>query len=288
MTIIAQSVVSGLVAGSLYALLATSVSLVFGLSRVVNFAVGQLVVLAAFIGLSVVNRTGSFVLAALIAVLAVAGVGFLADRLAFRFTYDKPIAGFIVSLGLSMFLEAFIAEVWTTDTPAVDEPIGGLLSRGGVIVSKQSLANLAIGGAALVAVYLLLRRSRYGAGIRAVADDRRAAALAGIPVTRFISATIVIAAAMTGLAGWIVLTTGGFNYASGQTYMLRAFAVALVGGLGSIEGAVVAGLGLGIIENLGIAYGDPAWADVYLFGAVITLLLLRPTGLGRGLSGSSL
>lgn len=288
MTVVLQSIVSGVIVGSLYALLGSSVSLVFGLSRVVNFAVGQFVVLAAFVGLSVVNETGSYLLAAVIAVVVVSLVGLLADRLAFRFTYDKPIAGFIVSLGLSLLLEAMIAKVWTTDTPSVSSPLSGTVQAFDLIESKQSLANFALAAVALAALYLLLRKTQYGVGIRAVADDRGAAALAGIPVKRFIATTMLIGAALTAVAGFVILTNGGFNYSIGHTYMLRAFAVALVGGLGSIEGAIVAGLGLGVVENLGVALGDPGWADVYIFGAVILLLIFRPTGLGRGLAGAEL
>jgi branched-chain amino acid transport system permease protein len=131
-------------------------------------------------------------------------------------------------------------------------------------------------------------RTRYGKALRAVSDDRAAAELMGIPVRLIILSAFIAGSALAGIGGWIVLTSGSITPFVGENYLLRGFAVALIGGLGNIQGAALAGIGLGIAESLAAGYVSPGWNDAYVFAAMIVILLWRPTGLAGGAEGAHL
>ena len=156
------------------------------------------------------------------------------------------------------------------------------------MVIIQTAFNIALVIALLAACYLLLMRTRWGKALRAVSDDRGAAALMGIPVRLVITGAFTGGAALAGVAGWLILTNGSITPFVGENYLLRGFAVALIGGLGNIPGAAIAGLGLGIAESLAAGYVSPGWNDAYVFGAMIAILLWRPTGLAGGSEGAKL
>lgn len=287
-TLFLQHAYNGLAIGALYALIATGVTLVYGLSRIIHFAVGELVMLGAFIALFVGRATGSFALGLVAAVAGLALVGLVTERAVFRFTLREPLTGFIVSLGLILVLQGAAVEMWTANPQYSQPPLQGSWEVAGLFMRKQSILNLALVAVVLGASWFVLMRTTYGKALRAIADDQGAAALMGISVRSVIATTFVVASALAGVAGWIVVTNGTITPFIGANYLLRGFAVALIGGLGNIPGAVIAGLGLGVAESLAAGYVDPGWTDAYVFGAVILILLWRPTGLGGGAEGAHL
>jgi branched-chain amino acid transport system permease protein len=261
---------------------------VYGLSRIIHFAVGELVMLGAFIALAVWHASGSFALSLAGAVAGLALIGLATERLVFRFTLREPLTGFIVSLGLILVLQGAAVEIWSPNPQHSQPALQGSWDMAGIFMRKQSVLNLALVALVLAACWLVLMRTRYGKALRAIADDQAAAALMGISVRGIIATTFVVAAALAGVAGWIVVANGTITPFIGANYLLRGFAVALIGGLGNIPGAVAAGLGLGIAESLAAGYVDPGWTDAYVFGAVILILLWRPTGLAGGAEGAHL
>jgi branched-chain amino acid transport system permease protein len=287
-TVFLQYACNGLTAGALYALIATGVTLVYGLSRIIHFAVGELVMLGAFISLAAWHATGSYALGLAAAIIGLALIGLVTERAVFRFTLREPLTGFIVSLGLILVLQGGAVELWSANPQHSPPPLQGSWELAGVFLRRQAVLNTGIVLAVLAACWFVLVRTTYGKALRAIADDQGAAALMGISVQRIIATTFVVASALAGVAGWIVVTSGTITPFLGANYLLRGFAVALIGGLGNIPGAVVAGLGLGVAESLAAGYVDPGWTDAYVFGAVIVILLWRPTGLARGAEGAHL
>jgi len=284
----AQYVWNGIAIGAVYALVALGVTLVYGLSRIIHFAVGEMVMVCAFVAWSAHDLTGNFAVALVAAVAAGAATGLVTERTMFRFTYNVPLAGFVVSLGLIIFLQAFATEIWGVDSRTVRAPFTGTHQIGTVVFRDQTIFNTALIAVILAAFYFTLSRSRWGKALRATSDNREAAALMGIPVRRLTMATFIIGAALAGVAGWVVLTISAISPFVGGSYVLRGFAVALIGGLGNVKGAAVAGIGLGVAEALAVGYLDPGWSEAYVLGLVILVLLIRPTGLGAGVEGAAL
>lgn len=281
-----QQLYNGLAIGSIYALIAVGITLVYGLSRIIHFAVGELVMFGAFTSWQVQKLTGSYTLAFIAAGIVMAIIGILTERFVFRFTLKTPLTGFIVSLGLILVFQGLAVVFWTSNTQYVLPPIQGAWDLGSVIVILQTLLNIGITVAVLASCYYLLIHTKYGKALRAVSDDQGAAALMGIPVQRVISAAFIGGSVLCGLAGWLVLSAGSISPNVGSSYLLRGFAVALIGGLGSVSGAAIAGVGLGIAESIAAGYVSAGWNDAYVFGLMIAILLWRPTGLARGSAGA--
>lgn len=281
-----QQIYNGLAIGSIYALIAVAITLIYGLSRIIHFAVGEMVMFGAFTAWEVQRSTGSYTLAFVAAAAVMAAVGYATERGVFRFTLKVPLTGFIVSLGLILVFQGVAVVFWTSNTQYVLPPVQGAIDLGLFIVIKQSLLNIVIAVGALAITWFVLTYTRYGKALRAVADDKGAAALMGIPVNRVIMAAFVVGSMLCGMAGWLVLTAGSVSPLVGASYLLRGFAVALIGGLGSVSGATLAGLGLGIAESLAAGYVSAGWNDAYVFGLMIAILLWRPTGLAKGGEGA--
>ena len=285
---LAQQVYNGIALGAIYALIAVGITLVYGLSRIIHFAVGELVMLGAYVAWAVHRQTGNHWVALAAATLSLAIVGLITERTVFRFTLSAPLTGFIVSLGLILILQGAAIFIWTANPQYIQPPFQGARDFGGFIMVLQTAFNISLVVVLLVACYSLLMYTRWGKALRAVSDDRGAAALMGIPVRLVITAAFVVGAALAGVSGWMILTNGSITPFVGENYLLRGFAVALIGGLGNSPGAALAGVGLGIAESLAAGYVSPGWNDAYVFGMMILVLLWKPTGLAGGTEGAKI
>lgn len=281
-----QQVFNGVAVGAIYALIAVGITLVYGLSRIIHFAVGEMVMFGGFAAWEVSRRTGSYTLGFIAAIVVMAAMGFATERGVFRFTLKQPLTGFIVSLGLILVFQGLAILIWSANTQYALPPLQGSWDFGSFVIIKQSLLNIAIAAAMIGVCYVALMKTRYGKALRAVADDQGAAALMGIPVRAVIAAAFIAGSTMTGAAGWLVLSSGSISPQIGSSYLLRGFAVALIGGLGSVSGAAIAGVGLGVAEGLAAGYVSAGWNDAYVFGLMIAILLWRPTGLAKGAEGA--
>lgn len=275
-----QQIVNGLAFASVYALLAVGITLIFGLTHIVNFAHGEFLVLGALVAFSCVSAGVPYPLAVLIATAAMGAAGFFTERFLFRPIASEPILGFICSLGLIIALQHIALKIWGSEQQVIEAPLTQMIIFGEVRISAMRILVTAVTIAVLVVFYLMLKRSRWGRALRAVAIDRDTAAAMGVPSRRYISGIFIVGTALAGLGGALLLSLFPMSPFSGGTYTIKGFAVAIVGGLGSVSGAMVAALLLGLIESIASGYFSPAWANAYAFGAMILILLLRPSGIG--------
>lgn len=297
-----QQVVNGIALAAIYALLATAYSLIYGLIGRINFAFGHIAVIGAFGAVSGVGAAVALgwrgalpgLAAALCVALALAagwslaiGAWVLAPLHA-RTRASQPVLVATVAVAVSVEegirLLQGVREHWIA--PTFSAPLG--LAAAGSFVATVTPMQIAIALAALAAaagVLLLLRHSRFGRHWRAFADDPGAAALLGVDPARVLAATFILAGAMAGLAGWILAVYyGNVSAAMGIGLGLKALVAAVVGGIGSVPGAFVGGVAVGLIEALWSAYFDISMRDIVVYAILVVVFVLRPGGL-FGLSG---
>jgi len=283
-----QLIANGLVTGSIIALAAVGVSLIYGILRIVNFAHGDYLVVGAYVALAVnIGWGGSIVLAALAAVAATAA---LAAGL--EFALWRPLrrkdAGlfsfFIAAIGLALVLRHVVFLVGDPGPRRYDVDVFQVYDLGGVRLSQSQLIAIGIAFAAIVFVGLMLARTGLGKAMRALSDNRALAAVAGIDVDRTVVLTWVLAGSLAGIAGLLqALILNAFTPNFGFLLLLPIFAAVVLGGIGSAYGALVGGLALGLVMELStwnaLAGGAPAvYKPVVAFGVLIVVLLFRPQG----------
>jgi branched-chain amino acid transport system permease protein len=291
-----QELVNGLTTGSLYALIALGYSMVYGVLKLLNFAHGDLYMVGAFIGYFVIQWFGGPqaltipvpLLLLIMFVLAAAGVGALGvaiERFAYRPLRDAPrIAPLITALGVSFFLENTAQLLFGAQTRVYNTPDFISLSNGihiGVLrIDVVRIMVIALSVGLMIGLRLLVDRTKLGKQMRAVAADREAAEMLGINVDFTISMTFFLGSALAGVAGVMaglvfnqVTTTIGFLAG------LKAFTAAVVGGIGSIPGAMLGGLLIGLAESFIAGYVSSTYTNLIVFGILIGVMLLRPSGL---------
>jgi branched-chain amino acid transport system permease protein len=291
-----QTIVNGLITGCLYALIALGYTMVYGVLKLLNFAHGDLYMVGAYIGYFVIQWFGgSSALAIpvplvilLMLVLAGGGVGALGvaiERFAYRPLRDAPrIAPLITALGVSFMLEntvllLFGGFVREYNTQNFISQTGGI-RIGDLKIDSVEILIIVLSVLMMVGLRLLVDRTTLGKSMRAVASDREAAEMLGIDVNRTISLTFFIGSAMAGIAG--VMSGLEFNSISntiGFLAGLQAFTAAVVGGIGSITGAMLGGLLIGMGESFSSSYISTKYTDLIVFGILIVTMLVRPTGI---------
>jgi branched-chain amino acid transport system permease protein len=283
---VGQQVINGLFLGSIYALFALGYTLVFGVLDILNLAHAAVFMLAAFVALTLVGTAHLDILVALPAAVVFAGLlGVLLERVAFRPLRDRSdsnISGLISSLAMATVFEAVALEIWGPNVSRF--PLHTLADRqihvAGGVVSQLQLTIIAVAVAIFLALTWLVQRTRLGREVRAVAESPRAARVLGVDVDRAIAAAFFISSALGGAAG--VLFGLAFNAISpdmGRAVELKGLAVIILGGMGSMPGAVIAGFGLGLIEVFVVAYLGSSWRDAVSFVALFAILVIRPGGL---------
>ncbi|TCL71194.1 branched-chain amino acid ABC transporter permease [Rhizobium sp. BK251] len=285
MDILIQQILNGLSIASVITLIAVGVTLIFGLTGIINFAHGEFLMVGSIVTWLAVTAGVSFWLALVLAVLAVALMGFALERGLFRFTLTRPTNGFIVSLGLIVVLQHIVIFFWDPNQKSIPRPLTSVWEVAGVRIASVRVMVILVTIAVVAMTFMMITRSRYGRALRASVEDRDTAALMGIPVRRYITGVFVLGSALAGLGGALLIALFPITPFTGGTMVMKGFAVALIGGLGNLTGAVVAGLILGIVEGFSAGYGFSAWTDAYSFGLMILVLLFRPHGLFGGTSG---
>jgi branched-chain amino acid transport system permease protein len=288
---VTQLIWNGLFVGSFYALVALGYSMVYGIIKLLNFAHGDLYMLGAFSGFAMLGAMGGLVksssLVALLVVLVLTMIatglsGIVIERVAYRPLRGAPrLSLLITAVGASFALE-YGTRIVAGPNPKV-YPVrlnGTSLNVLGARVTLQQLALMAISVALMVALNLLITRTREGRAMRAIALDPRAALLMGIDVDKVIARTFFIGSALAGAAG---VMAGGYygkiDFLMGFIIGLKAFTAAVIGGIGNIPGTMLGGLVLGMLESFGTHWVGGQWRDVFAFGFLILFLTVRPTGL---------
>jgi branched-chain amino acid transport system permease protein len=283
MTEFLQQTFNGLSIGSVYVLVGVGLTLVFGVSRIMNYAQGQFLILGTFLGYALVSAGAPWWLGLVVSPLAVGCLGTVLYVSMFRRLASDHLATFILTVGLGIVIQQAIVEIWGPDQEQIGSPLTGGLDLGGVILTDARL--LALGFCIPVVGGLVWGLGHTGLGrrMRATAENREVASLMGINPTWTTSAAFWIGSALAGLAGVLLGILFPFSAFSGSQYLITGLAVALAGGIGNVKGAVIVGLALGLVETYGSAYViGSEWQSGYAFVLLIAILAWRPTGLFRG------
>ena len=273
---------SGLVTGSVYTVTALGLTMVYGILNLMNFAHGETYMAGAYFGYFLLAIFGvSYPIAVLGAILGAALLGVVLEMVAFRPLRNAPqLSPLIASLGVSIFLQNLAMLLWSPtprmfQTPYVDQ----IVQIGVISMSMQRVIVFIVCVILIVALYLVVQRTSLGKSMRAVALDAEAAALMGIDSRMVILATFAIGSALAGVAGALVGPILILSPFMGVPIILKAFAVVIMGGFGSIQGTVLAGFVLGITESFGVLVIPTAYIDTIAFVLLIATLLVCPTGL---------
>ncbi len=295
-----QQIINGLVLGSMYALVALGYTMVYGVLNLINFAHGDVLMVGAMAGLSILKLLQvvapdlpgmvQLIIAILGAIPVCIAVNVLIERVAYRKLRNAPrLAPLITAIGVSTLVQTFAMIIWgRSPVPFPSIMPSTPVEIGGAVISQTQILLLVLATLAMLALVLLVEKTKMGRAMRATAENPRVAGLMGVDSNKVIVATFAIGAALAAIAGvmWAA------NYSSAQFAMglipgLKAFCAAVLGGIGNIYGAMVGGIILGLIESLGAGYiGDltggifgSQYQDIFAFIVLIIVLTLRPSGI---------
>jgi len=276
------SLIWGVAIGCVYMLLATGLNVIFGVMKLVNFAHGQFLMIGAFVAWAIAVASGlNAYIAILISIGIVAAIGIVIQRFTFRKVLgtDK-LNEIFVSLGLIYIFENAAVLFWGNGSQRIVSPLNGLsLDFLSISISYDLLVVVGAVVAILVALGVLMYRTKIGLAMRATSQINQAAMLMGINVDRIYLITFSLGSALAAAAGGLYGVVYSFNFQSGELPTIIAFAVIILGGLGSIRGAIVGALVYGIVEQMATLFLGGIWSNAVAFALLIAVLIVRPKGL---------
>ncbi|QIA28315.1 branched-chain amino acid ABC transporter permease [Thermaerobacter sp. PB12/4term] len=277
-----QNLVAGLSTGSLYALVAVGLVTVFKATGIINFAQGEIAMVATFLALAGLQQLGlgyweAFVLGAAAAAL----LGMLLERLFLRpLLHVSAVSQIMVTIGLGMMLNGLAGLQWGYEPRAFPAPVGGApIVAGGVAISADHLAVLAVALVVMASLFAFYRYTRLGVAVRAVAQNLPAAQLMGIPAGRVFAVSWAVAAGLGGIAGMLVAPATSLDPNFMAEVLIKGFAAAILGGITSLPGAVAGGLVLGVLETAVAGFISTDLKNVFSFTLILLVLILRPHGI---------
>jgi len=281
-----NSLISGLSLGSVYAIIALGYTMVYGISKMLNFAHGDVIMVGAYISFCLTSYVGmSGWLALLVAIVVCTVLGILIERLAYRpLRGTGSLAVLITAIGVSYFLQNMALLIWGANPRVFTSLFDGMstihAAGGELTITAESLFTIIMCVIIMIALTLFVNKTKAGKAMRAVSEDNGAAQLMGINVNQSISLTFAIGSGLAAVAG--VLMCSAYPVlmpTTGAMPGIKAFTAAVFGGIGSIPGAMIGGLILGIIEIFARAYISTELSDAIVFACLIIVLLVKPTGL---------
>ena len=276
--------INGISLGSVYALIALGYTMVYGIAKMLNFAHGDVIMVGAFITYTMCSTMGlSPVIGVLAAVIACTLLGMAIEKVAYKplRKASSPLAVLITAIGVSYLLQNLALLIYGSEQKAF--PVLFTIPSvelGGVYIDGITIATMAVTAIIMVGLSLFINRTRMGKAMRAVSEDKEAAELMGISVNRTITVTFAIGSALAGVAA--IFYGAAYTYirpTTGAMPGIKAFTAAVFGGIGSIPGAMLGGVLLGVIEQLSKTYISTLWADAIVFGVLVAVLVVKPTGL---------
>ena len=285
MSLFVSQLFNGLQTGSVYALVALGYSMVYGIILLLNFAHGDIIMIGAYTAFYAMTAFHLHpIFSVVLAVITSTLLGVVIEKVAYTPLRSAPrLSLLITAIGISFLLENGAQLLFGADTKSMDTLVPGNVTFGPVTVSYTAILTIIVAVIAMVALTLLVQKTKLGTAMRAVSEDMGAAQLMGISLNKTISFTFAIGSALAGIGS--VLYLCAYQQASptmGSMLGLKAFVAAVLGGIGSIPGAMIGGFAIGLLEALVSAVNLSVWKDGVVFAILIVVLLVKPTGiLGR-------
>jgi len=277
--ILLPQLLHGLVFGAALGLLALGLTVIFGLLGVMNFAHGELYMLGAYAGVTVIGLTQSFWLALIVAPLLVGVVGAVTEMVALRPLYRRePLYGLILTFGLALVFREAVRQIWGGDMRRILPPFTGSTPLLGMTYPNYRLFLLAAASALLLGIWLFFTRTRAGIVVRAAVQDAEMLDGLGVNVRRVFTLTFAASGALAALAGLLLAPVFTVYPQMGVEFILLAFIVVILGGMGSLGGSVVAAFVIGIAQSLFALWMNPQRVAIAIFGIMIVVLIVRPRG----------
>jgi len=280
-----QYLINGISIGAVYAIIALGYTMVYGIAKMLNFAHGDIIMVGAYISFCVTNYLGLPAIVSVIAAMAVCTLlGIVMEGLAYKPLRGVPsLAVLITAIGVSYFLQNAAQLIWGSAPKNFSSIVAAdaiKLFDGQLVITGEVLVTIAASAVIMVALTLFTGKTKTGKAMRAVSEDRDAAQLMGIHVNRTISTTFAIGSALAAIAGVLLCSTvPTLMPTTGSMPGIRAFTAAVFGGIGSIPGAMLGGVLLGVIETFSKAYLSTEFSDAIVFLVLIIVLLVKPAGL---------
>jgi branched-chain amino acid transport system permease protein len=280
--VLAPQILIGLVLGVAVILVALGLTIIFGLLDVINMSHGEFYALGAFVALALASIGLPFWLLLVLVPLVMLPVGYVVERGLIQRVFhggERHVTTLLLTFGLGLVMEDGFRLVFGPNPYKPDVPITGAIDVFGVFLPLYRLFLILAGAAVVAAVALVVYRTRLGAMVRAAAFDRNMAASLGVPVQHVYAGAFAFGVALAGLAGVMLSPIYSVFPTMGRDFILMAFTVVIVGGMGSIAGVVVAGLLLTQVQAISSLYISPVWSDPIVFGIMVVMLMVRPQGL---------
>lgn len=278
--LIVGQLLNGVIIGTLYGIIALGVTMTFGITGIVNFALGAFMAIGAYVGWYLADNLGiAYPLAVALAVVATAAGGLVADQALFRFTRNNLINGLIVSIGLISVIQSALLLLWTTTPKNMHYVLPGIVNFGWFIVPKMRLVVFGVLLAVILLTYAALTRTWAGRAAYAFAQAPEAAMLMGVRTRLLQTGVVVYSTALAGLGGALYASLYSLEVSMGSSYILKGVEAAILAGIGSVMGSLVGGIVLGVTEAIGSLFLPVAYRDVYGLVFLVLILLFRPGGL---------
>lgn len=288
MELFLQQVFNGVMLGSTYAIVALGLTLVYGILHVPNFAHGHMYMLGAYICFFLITIFGfAYWPAVALAAIVMGLAGVVLEFLVYKpLRNDTGFNPFIAALGALIILENAVVVLWGPEGHRIPNPYPGIIDAFGITMSTQRLLVIGIAFVMIVLLQIFIKKTTLGSTIEAVAQNKEGSTLVGINVNFVSAMTFAISTALAAIAACLVAPIFMISPSMGAMVGMKAFVIVILGGLGSIPGAIVGGMILGLIEAIGGGYFSAAYKDVFGFGALVLILAIKPTGLfGKEIKG---
>ncbi len=272
--------VNGIVTGMILALVASGLTLIFGIMDVVNFAHGELFMLGAYVGVVVISLTGNFWMALVISALVLAILGAALQIVTLRPLIGRdPLYTILATFGISLIAQNYALWQFGPTARRIPAPIDASFNLFYLQYPWYRIVIALLSGAIIGGFWLFLQRSKFGVWIRATTQDRIMAQAMGIPVPWVLTGVFALGAAMAAASGVLFAPLVGVNHTMGLDWVLKAFIVVVVGGMGNLGGSIAAAIFVSLLESYASIWVDPSQAVIVSFVVLIVTLLFRPTGL---------
>ena len=276
---LAVAVLNAVVWGMIMALIALGLNMIFGLLHIINMAHGALYMLGAVVAWYLIEATGNFWIALIVAPLCVAGIGIFMERGLLRSIEDKPITTIICTFGVMLAVQQLVLTIFGGSPRRIAAPIPYRFPLFQLQYPLMRVVIAVISVLIMAGLWFFLRKTKYGLWMRAAVQDREMGIALGIPVNKVYMWTFVLGSALAAFSGVLAAPIVSVDFMMGREVLIMAFIIVIVGGMGNLEGSVIAAIMISLIQGIGSLFVPPSIATVFALAFMIIVLLIRPQGL---------